>query len=289
MRFQKIREEVFFKPWLITASGHQSIVDLLAKRHELFAVDGGYDDWKPKRDGDEDEDEGEESGMLFPSRPALQVDSNGVAHIWIMGVLGRRMSLIEKSCGNTDYLDIQKDIEKAVEYNAKAFMFHIDSPGGTVTGNSELVEIVQSIALPKISYVDAEACSAAYNLACSTDAIYATQSAIVGSIGTLIPWVDKSKMWAEEGLEWAPITNENGDLKAAGHGPSLTPEQRASMQELVEDAFEDFKANVLRNRRVPLTAMRGQAFYAKRAFENNLIDGIAPESAAYMTLLDLMS
>jgi signal peptide peptidase SppA len=288
MRFQKIREEVFFKPWLITASGHQSIVDLLAKRFDAAAMGEQYDDWKPRKD-DEGEDEDEkESAMLFPIRPALTVDPNGVAHIWIMGVLGRRMSLIEKSCGNTDYLDIQKDIEKATEFGARAFMFHVDSPGGTVTGNSELVEIVQAISAPKVAYVDAEACSAAYNLACSTNAIYATQSAIVGSIGTLIPWVDKTKMWAEEGLVWDPITNQAGDLKAAGHGPSLTVEQRASMQELVEDAFEDFKANVLRNRKVPLTAMRGQAFYAKRALENNLIDEIASEREAYEALIDAM-
>ena len=254
-------------------------------------MDDKCDDWKPRRDGgeDEDEDENEVESMLFPTRPAMIVDPNGVAHVYVMGVLGRRMSLIEKSCGNTDYLDIQKDIEKALNFGARAFMFHIDSPGGTVTGNAELVEIVQAIPFPKISYVDAEACSAAYNLACSTDAIYATQSAIVGSIGTLIPWVDKSKMWSEEGLLWEPITNQAGDLKAAGHGPSLTVEQRASMQELVEDAFQDFKANVLRNRKVPVTAMRGQAFYAKRALENNLIDEIAAEADAYQSLIDVLN
>jgi signal peptide peptidase SppA len=285
MRFQKIREEVFFKPWLITASGHQTIVDLLNKKFQVLATDQKCDDWKPKRDGDDDEDGEDEESIFVSVRPSMSVDPNSIAHIYIMGVLGRKMSLIEKSCGNTDYLDIQREIERAQEYGARGIMFHIDSPGGTVTGNSELVEIVQQIDIPKIAYVDAEACSAAYNLACSTDAIYSTQSGIIGSIGTLIPWVDKSKMWGEEGMAWDPITNEAGDLKAAGHGPSLTPEQRSSLQELVEDAFEDFKGNVLRNRRVPLTAMRGQAFYAKRALENNLIDAIASESEAYAALM----
>ena len=189
MRFQRIKEEVLYKPWLITAAGHKLIIDLLESHGALLAQDEKCGEWKPKKSYDEDkkspdekcgkprpysdgeepeEPEGPECEdlLLFPSRPSLKIDFNGVAHISVMGVLGRKLGLIEKACGNTDYKDIEKDVMYALQNNAKAFMFHIDSPGGTVSGNAELVDIIQGIQLPKIAWVDCQASSAAYNIAC---------------------------------------------------------------------------------------------------------------------------
>jgi ClpP class serine protease len=83
-----------------------------------------------------------------------------------------------------------------------------------------------------------------------------------------------------QGIDWQPITNAEGDLKAAMHGPSLTPEQRASLEQYVQDAFDQFRGNVLRRRLVSADAMRGQAFFAPRALQNNLIDRICSEDEA---------
>jgi ClpP class serine protease len=89
-------------------------------------------------------------------------------------------------------------------------------------------------------------------------------------------------------MSWEPITNTEGVLKGAGMGPSLTAAQRASLQEYVQDAFDQFKGNVLRNRNVAPEAMRGQAFFAPRALANNIIDGIMTERAAYEKLLAMV-
>jgi ClpP class serine protease len=88
-----------------------------------------------------------------------------------------------------------------------------------------------------------------------------------------------------EGMRFDPITNTEGDLKSAMHGPSLTPDQRAALQEYCQDAFEAFKGNVLRNRSVPDSAMRGQAFFAARGMQNNLCDEIGTEEEAYASFL----
>jgi ClpP class serine protease len=93
-------------------------------------------------------------------------------------------------------------------------------------------------------------------------------------------------MYEEEGLKWEPITS--GPLKGAGMGPSLTPAQRASLQQLVDDSFAQFRDNVLRNRRVSDEFMTGAAYLAPRAKAANLIDGIGNQELAYTELLAMI-
>jgi protease-4 len=167
-------------------------------------------------------------------------------------------------------------------------MFDIDSPGGTVSGNAELVDMVQSIPVPTMAFTDSRMCSAAYNIAASCKYIVATKSAMVGSIGCIIPWVDKSQMWSDAGMKFDPITNKDADLKSAMHGPSLTDAQREYLQSFVEEAFSQFKGNVLRNRYVHSGAMRGQAFMGTQAVKNNLIDAVGDKDEAYSKLFSFL-
>jgi protease-4 len=131
-------------------------------------------------------------------------------------------------------------------------------------------------------------CSAAYNIAASCKYIMASPSSTVGSIGCILPWVDKSKMWEDAGLKFDPITNKEGDLKGAMHGPQLTPEQREYLQEHVQQAFSMFKENVLRNRSVKPEAMRGQAFLGAQAMKHNLVDGLVNYDQAKKKMLALI-
>jgi hypothetical protein len=91
-----------------------------------------------------------------------------------------------------------------------------------------------------------------------------------------------------EGMKWDPVTNAEGILKGAGMGPSLTPAQRASLQQLVQDSFELFKTTVTRNRAVPDEAMTGAAYVAPRAIGYKLIDKIATEKIAYDKLVSML-
>lgn len=267
MRFQRILEQLYCRPWFITPEGFSSVRRLVESRIVRA--------------------EGVDLSAFVNPREAMSIDGEGIAHIEICGVLGKGLSPLEQTCGNTDYDVAGDELEAAVEQGCRGVFLHVCSPGGACVGNSEVADLVQALPIPCVAYTDDMACSAAYNIAVSARGFYASQSATVGSIGTIIPWIDESKMWAEEGLAWDPITNAEGDLKGAMHGPSLTEAQRVSLQEYVQDAFEQFRFNVLRNRAVPPEAMRGQAFLAPRALANNLIDGICSEQDAYVKLLQL--
>lgn len=263
MRFQRIIEQVFFRPWFITSEGHAAVARVV--RAAMVRANGEMD-----------------LSVFANPREEMEILPSGIAKIHVCGVLGKGLSQIEQSCGNTDYERIADEIEEAQELGARGIFLEISSPGGTVVGNAEIAEAVRDCSVPVMAFSDDLACSAAYNIAASATWCYGTPSSTWGSIGTIIPWVDQSAAWAAEGLAWDPITNTEADLKGAMHGPSLTPEQRASLEEYVQDAFEQFRGNVLASRAVPQSAMRGQAFFAPRALANNLIDGILSEEEALL-------
>lgn len=266
MKFQRVIEQIYFRPWYITPGGHRAVRQLIQSK---LAANGGMD-----------------MSALVNPREEMEVTPDGIAIIHVCGTLGKGLSPIEKSCGSTDYEQIADEIEDASEMGIRGLMLEISSPGGTVVGNHEIAELLQSLEIPTLAYSDDMACSAAYNIAASCDTIVGAPSSTWGSVGCIIPWEDESVMWEIEGKRFEPITNAEGDLKSAMHGPSLTADQRASLEQYVQDAFEMFRGNVLRNRAVPNDAMRGQSFFAPRALQNNLIDAIVgTEEEAYQMLL----
>ena len=269
MKFQRIIEQVFYRPWLITPGGYAAVRQLVEKR--LVRANGeGYE----MLDG------------MMSKREEMEIDGQGIAHICVEGTLAKGISQIEACCGAWDYEWIAEDIEEAIEANVRGIFLEINSPGGNCTGCTEVVDLIQSLKIPIVAYSDDTACSAAYNIAVSCDKIFGSIGSTWGSIGTIIPWIDQSAAYSEQGLSWEPITS--GPLKGAGMGPSLTPAQRASLQQLVDDSFEQFKGNVLRNRRIADEFMTGAAYLAPRAKAANLIDGIGTEALAYETLLGML-
>lgn len=270
MKFQRVIEQVFYRPWLITPGGYAAVRKLVEGRI-LRANGEGYE----MLDG------------MTSKREEMEIDGNGIAHICIEGTLAKGISPIEACCGAHDYEWIEDDLESAIEANVRGIMLEINSPGGNCTGCSEIVDMIQGLQIPIVAYSDDTACSAAYNIAVSCDKVFGSIGSTWGSIGTIIPWLDQSAAYAAQGLSWEPITS--GPLKGAGMGPSLTPAQRASLQQLVDDSFAQFRDNVLRNRRVADEYMTGAAYLAPRAKAANLIDAVLTEDLAYAELLRMVN
>ena len=275
MKFQRVIEQVLYRPWLITPGGYAAVRKLVENR----LLRSGGDKYS---NGDDYE---MPHGMMSKREP-MESDGQGIAHICIDGTLAKGISALEACCGAWDYEWICEDIEAAMEANVRGIFLEINSPGGACCGNSEVVDLIQSLSVPIVAYSEDTACSAAYNIAVACDRVYGSVGSTWGSIGTIIPWLDQSAAYEAEGLSWQPITS--GPLKGAGMGPSLTPAQRASLQQLVDDSFEQFRANVLRNRLVADEYMTGAAYLAPRAKAANLIDEITTETLAYQKLLAML-
>lgn len=278
MRYAQIHEQLFQRPWFITPSAHATLRQLFLSHASMLV--------KPRADDGKD---GDPLSLFVNPRQPVQIDpASGIAAIHVLGPLGKNLSKLEQSCGATGFEQIRADYRDAIAGGAKGVLLKFDSPGGTVQGTPELAAFIASKPLPTVAYTEDMMASAAYYLAAGADAIIASPSAEVGSIGVYIPWMDYSQQLADEGLKPDPIVNKEGDLKALGFTGSLSAEQRAYLQARVDDDFADFKAHVLKHRNVKDDAMRGQTLSGKQALATNLIDAEGDESDARALLAKLI-
>ncbi len=207
------------------------------------------------------------------SNPLLSVE-DGVGIIRIHGPLMRDPDLISSLLfGATDMNQVAEAIQEAVAQDAvKSILLDIDSPGGTVSGTPELAQAVADAAKLKSihAFSAGQMCSAAYWIASQCDAVYATPSARVGSIGVMLPFIDSAEKFRSQGLKVEVFAA--GKFKGMGTpGVSLSEEQRALIQSDLEEVAADFKTAVLaRGRKIPDTAMEGQSFSARNAQRLNL-------------------
>ncbi len=266
MRFARIQNAVYRQPWNITGGGWMSIHELLQSRLSSEYQQGMFSDW-------------------VNERPDMEIDQNGIAHIHVVGVLGKGLTNIERSCGNTGYEQIEAEFEEAEERGARGVLLYVNSPGGGAIGNAEISERVSGSPLPVVTFVDDLCASAAYSIAAGTNHIVCTKSAEVGSIGTIIALVDVSGAWDQMGMKPEFITHTGGDLKDASWPPSFTDAHKEYFQQTCDDFFGLFKGHVLAHRNVEPSAMRGQCFVGQRAKDANLVDTIGNYETAYAEIL----
>jgi ClpP class serine protease len=224
--------------------------------------------------------------LFCPQRPPLEIDRNGIAVISIQGVLGMNLAPIEKLVGMCAYEDIASEVAEALDGGAKAVLFSLSSPGGEANGAAETAATIAQITIPKASFsadLDASAC---YFLSSSCDYKVASPSAQSGCIGTIMPLIDASRMWDAMGIEWAPITGQDEELKGAGMGPSLSDAQREYFQGQVNLMSAAFRDHVSDYRELDFAALRGGTYFGRQAVELNLIDRIGAYDDCYQWLLD---
>jgi signal peptide peptidase SppA len=266
-RFARVTDYV--GPWAIEPLAGRSLWEL-ARGKDLFAH------VELRRAGMDDD------GEPLPNVKAaleLQPDGRGksVATVRVEGTLMKRSS----SLGGSGTVQMRRDIRQAAsDPEISAILLAVDSPGGTVAGTDELAQEVRSATKkkPVMAYVSDLCASAAYWVASQADAIYLnSETALVGSIGTLMTVYDVSKAAAEAGVE--AIVFATGPLKGAGtEGAPINEEQRAYFQSIVDSAQGSFDAAVKRGRNLTdaqLKAVRtGGVFSAAEAEDRKLVDGV---------------
>ena len=97
--------------------------------------------------------------------------------------------------------------------------------------------------------------------------------------------IDQSARWESQGIKADYITS--GGLKAAGAPPSQTDDERASLQQVVNDLYGQFSDHVQRFRAVDPDELDGAAVVATRAQSLNLIDATGTYEDAYNRLISV--
>jgi signal peptide peptidase SppA len=196
----------------------------------------------------------------------------------IVGVIGKGLSPLEKMTGATDLNDISKQIDVFMkDPEVKEIVFHIDSPGGTVTGVEEVTRKIKNSSKPTISYTDGMMASAAYWMGSAADRVVGSPSSDVGSVGVYMVVQDVSELYAASGVKMIVIKSSSSPLKAAGlEGTSLSQEQIDNFQVGVDEIYNNFVASVKQKRKlVSEDSLKGQIMSGTTASKKGLLTGLA--------------
>ncbi len=204
--------------------------------------------------------------------------AGSIAVVALHGVFGTGWDEWEKSHGAIDSAEVARILRGlANDPRIDGIVLDIDSPGGLVIGTPELAEAVGEVAAqkPVFAHTAGLLASAAYYVAAGATAIYASKSALVGSIGVYMPITDISGLYEKLGIKVELFTS--GPLKGAGYpGVALSDEQRADFQDHINHAFQSFSEHVKLNRKaIEDTSMLGQVFWADQALARGLVDSLA--------------
>ena len=266
MKYSRIINAVYGKPWLITMDGLQAVHAVLEPHLRGAPLPAGF---KASWIDDEDDDDEKEEPKLYDI-----VD--GAAIVSVSGTLMRHASVLAKMCGACSYDDVTAALEAAkTDPAVNRVVLNIDSPGGEAVGCMECGGVVAeaSLDMPVIAYTDGQMCSAALAISAGATKVFCAPTAIVGSIGTVLGILDESEAYKDAGYKMQVFST--GKYKGAGWpGTKLTKEQAAYFQGMVDDLGGQFKAHMRAYRGTSEDDMQGQAFVGAKAMESGLVDGI---------------
>lgn len=183
------------------------------------------------------------------SRYRPYIVSNGVLQIPVSGVL---MDSFGYSVAGyvTGYTYIRRAFERGMaDPQVRGIALVINSPGGAVAGNFDLVDAMyaQRGKKPIRAYAAESAYSAAYSIASVADKIIVSRTGGVGSIGVVTMHVDYSEAMKESGVKVTFIHFGKHKVEGNGYEP-LSAEAKARMQSRIDALGEIFVATVARNR-----------------------------------------
>lgn len=181
-----------------------------------------------------------------------------------------------------DHSSIMNYIDELIEDNSNhGILLRVDSGGGTVYHSDEmylkLMEYKEKTGRPIQAYFLGTAASGAYYISCAADHISANRNCWTGSIGVIISYTNYKGLYDKLGLE--EIIIASGDNKGMGSSAgTLTDEQRAIYQSLVDESYERFVDIVSLGRNMDTEYVKqladGRIYTAAQALDNGLIDEI---------------
>ena len=208
-------------------------------------------------------------------------DFDGVPVVTITGPL-------EHHAGSQwDHYDaILGRVSAALDAPALGVVLRMDSPGGLVSGVMETARAIRALADARgkrlVAFVDGQASSAAYALACGAHAIVIPDTGNVGSIGVIASRLDISAVNEAAGVRVAVVTS--GIRKTDGCPEvALTPDALAALQDTVDTLASVLFDHVAAHRPTTAEAVRalqGGSFIGARAVNLGLADAVGSLSDA---------
>lgn len=192
---------------------------------------------------------------------------------------GAKIALVEV---RGPIFDSRKTVEQLHKYrddeSIPAIVLRIESPGGGIVASQEIYSEIRKVrrhGKKVVVSMGSVAASGGYYIATAADTIMANPGTITGSIGVIAELTNAEKLLQKIGVGFEVI--KSGQFKDMG-SPSrqLTDEERALMQGVIDDSYEQFIDAILAERQIDradlLTIADGRILTGRQALGYKLID-----------------
>ncbi len=198
---------------------------------------------------------------------------------WALG--GNRVALVEVEGIIVDADRVVRELEEHLEDpSIRAVVVRIQSPGGVVAPTQEIHDAILRVRAkgkPVVASMGAIAASGGYYLAVAADKIVANPGTLTGSIGVLMQLAEIEGLLKKVGVRFEVV--KAGRHKDLGNiGRPISPEERAILQSLLDDMYDQFVTAVARGRGLERAAVLeladGRVYSGRRAKELKLVDAL---------------
>jgi len=192
---------------------------------------------------------------------------------------GDRVAVIDLRGEITSSEEVIRQLKKyRTNGGVRAIVLHIDSPGGGVVASQEMYEEVRKTrdgGKPVIVAMGSLAASGGYYVSCGATRLVANRGTLTGSIGVISEFLQVKDALEKLGISLKTI--KAGKLKDAGSPTkTMTEDDRAYFQTLMDDVHSQFMDVVARERKMSPEKVRGLAagrvFTGEQAVELGLVD-----------------
>jgi len=220
------------------------------------------------------------------AKKSYRTTKQGAAIIPVHGSLVNRGGWLDAMSGLTSYEKLKFQVGEAAKDRAvQSILLDIDSPGGEAVGAFEAADAIRQAGQvkPVIAIANGLCCSAAYALASGATKIVTSRSSLVGSIGTFILHLDRSKQLADMGVK--PTLIAVGKRKGDGLPHfELSDEVKGELRSYAIRINNLFISTVAANRprttAESILALEAGVFIGAEAIEHGLADEVGSFEAA---------
>jgi protease-4 len=189
-----------------------------------------------------------------------------------------RVGVVEIKGLLTDSRTIIKHLDRYRDDDSiKAIVLRINSPGGPVGPAQEILREVEKIRAKKkiVASLGTVAASGGYYIASGANLIMANRGTVTGSIGVIMQFANVEGLTKKIGLDFFNL--KAGRYKDAGSPfRPMTPEDKAYLQGVLDNIFQQFLRDVAHNRKIPLAKMKtlaeGRIYSGEEAKQIGLVD-----------------
>ncbi len=176
----------------------------------------------------------------------------------------------------------------AADSSTEGVVLRVQSQGGSIAASQEIAQMIRDFEKPIVVSMADMAASGGYYISAYAQGIVAQPGTMTGSIGVISTLMDLEGLYEMLGIEVETIkSGEHKDMFSR----ALTEEEREIMQEISDQAYEQFITDVARGRDLSAEEVRevatGEIYLGSQALELGLVDKLGGVEEAIDLLAEL--